>query len=897
MAENLSFWIQAKDGFSKAFSTLDTRLKKSNANMKSFRMSLGTVGTQFKQLSSQFGAFIGAAGFIMASKKMISTMVDFEAGMTSVATLVDTSKVDMTAYGKAVVEMSSRVGRSAVDLAGGLYQVVSAGVDTSYSLEVLEVSAMAAKAGLTTTTDAVDIITTALNAYSMSASEAGRVSDILFTTVRLGKTTFPELSGSLGQLLPFADQLKISFEEVGAAMSTLTAAGINTEISTTALRAAFVSFVNQASKFEEKNVDILKVIKEDGLAGALKVLKDLTGGNVKEMTKLVPETRALAAMLTLTGAGAEKFASDLLEMKDASGATKDAFNKQMATAKTAMESVTIAFEKLSLMMSDTGLPAIKNISKAVVWLIEGFLSLGTNIGKTIFLFVESFKGAIKWTGDLISVLWDLVSIAGDVGSVIKSAFTLDFAGIAEGFESAKQTFIDSGKKIGHLITEGTKNAFISDDILADLFDIPTSGRIGKGGTKKPSKPSPEIQALLDAADAADKAAKERADAADKAAKERADAAKKALESLSGEYDNYYKTELQRLDEWYATQKELFKGHEEELGILKDVYNAKKEEIDEKAFESTQKLMDETHDAYKEQFSSDLELLDEKYLAEMDLLAGHQEAQMELTQVFLEQKAELEEEARQADHEKWLENLDDMSRELFEWSEEQPSLAKVTGETITGIFDKVSDGVAKSTAEAIINGKNMGESMKNLMKSVGVFVIQTLIKTGIQRLITSVLTIGAEEAEGAAELGSSLAAVYTNSFASAAAIPVVGWAMAPGVAMGNLGLAISGASTAKLTGMGIGGAIHGGIENIPKEQTYLLDEGERVLSPNQNRDLTNFLEEGGEPSGVPIQINMEVLPNATNLDALLSMSETDWLDIVQDKVMPAFRSLQTKGVEV
>ena len=39
------------------------------------------------------------------------------------------------------------------------------------------------------------------------------------------------------------------------------------------------------------------------------------------------------------------------------------------------------------------------------------------------------------------------------------------------------------------------------------------------------------------------------------------------------------------------------------------------------------------------------------------------------------------------------------------------------------------------------------------------------------------------------------------------------------------------------------AAHGGLTNVPKEETYLLDKGERVLSPNQNKDLTNFMSKG------------------------------------------------------
>ncbi|MGM8939023.1 hypothetical protein ACS8E2_10050 [Psychrobacter glaciei] len=39
---------------------------------------------------------------------------------------------------------------------------------------------------------------------------------------------------------------------------------------------------------------------------------------------------------------------------------------------------------------------------------------------------------------------------------------------------------------------------------------------------------------------------------------------------------------------------------------------------------------------------------------------------------------------------------------------------------------------------------------------------------------------------------------------------------------------------------MGGIAHGGLDYVPKESTYLLDKGERVLSPRQNKDLANFM---------------------------------------------------------
>lgn len=50
---------------------------------------------------------------------------------------------------------------------------------------------------------------------------------------------------------------------------------------------------------------------------------------------------------------------------------------------------------------------------------------------------------------------------------------------------------------------------------------------------------------------------------------------------------------------------------------------------------------------------------------------------------------------------------------------------------------------------------------------------------------------------------------------------------------------------------IEGVAHSGMTNIPREGTYLLDGGERVIQPEQNRDLTRFLENGGSAPVVNI----------------------------------------------
>lgn len=78
----------------------------------------------------------------------------------------------------------------------------------------------------------------------------------------------------------------------------------------------------------------------------------------------------------------------------------------------------------------------------------------------------------------------------------------------------------------------------------------------------------------------------------------------------------------------------------------------------------------------------------------------------------------------------------------------------------------------------------------------------------------------------------------SAFTAMIGVPFVGPAIAPGAA-----IAAAAAAGVLMTGVGaaLSGQAHAGIDSIPREGTWLLDGGERVLSPAQNRDLTGYLQ--------------------------------------------------------
>ncbi|WP_256222026.1 phage tail tape measure protein [Pseudomonas sp. NBRC 111127] len=98
----------------------------------------------------------------------------------------------------------------------------------------------------------------------------------------------------------------------------------------------------------------------------------------------------------------------------------------------------------------------------------------------------------------------------------------------------------------------------------------------------------------------------------------------------------------------------------------------------------------------------------------------------------------------------------------------------------------------------------------------------------------------------------------SAFTAMIGVPYVGPAIAPGAA-----IAATAAAGVLMTGVGsaLSGQAHAGIDNIPREGTWLLDGGERVLSPAQNKDLTGYLQRvnavdaASKPSGG--SMNVEV----------------------------------------
>ena len=113
------------------------------------------------------------------------------------------------------------VGGSTVDMAEGLYEVVSAFGDTADSAKILNINAKAAKAGLTDVSTAVSLTSAVTKGYGDTSAEAvQKVADLAFKTVEMGQTNFPELANSIMRVTSLSEGMGISQDELFSSFAT-----------------------------------------------------------------------------------------------------------------------------------------------------------------------------------------------------------------------------------------------------------------------------------------------------------------------------------------------------------------------------------------------------------------------------------------------------------------------------------------------------------------------------------------------------------------------------------------------------------------------------------------------------------------------------------------------------
>lgn len=282
----------------------------------------------------------------------------FESAMAKVGTIADTAKVPLESLSSQVLQVSGDMHIGANEIAEAAYQAISAGQDTGNAVAFAGQASMLAKAGFTSSASAVDILTTALNAYGKGADEAGHVSDVLLTTQNLGKTSVDELAGSMGRVIPLAAAYNVSLENLSSGLAIMTANGIATAEASTYTKSMLNELGDTGSTvgkiLQQQTGKSFAELNADGksLGDVLQILYDKVGGNATEFAGLWSSVEAGTGALSLASSGADKFNGVLQQMQADSNLTQTAYDTMTDTMAYKLDGVKTNAQNLGTALFD-----------------------------------------------------------------------------------------------------------------------------------------------------------------------------------------------------------------------------------------------------------------------------------------------------------------------------------------------------------------------------------------------------------------------------------------------------------------------------------------------------------------------------------------------------------------
>lgn len=510
------------------------RLQKSYEKLQTSQQTLQKLNDKQQQveqsISKTKGQLVGTIGAISAVAAAVyagpvQAAQKYETAIAKVGTIADTQAVPLSTLSQQVMELSNKTGIAASTIADDVYNAISAGQKTGDAVNFVTNSTKLAKAGFAESSQTLDVLTTVLNAYGMSADKVSTVSDMLVQTQNKGKVTVGELASSMGKIIPTANASNVSLEQLCAGYAIMTSKGIAAAETTTYMN----SMLNELSKSGSTTDKLLRQ-KMGGsfseLMASGKTLGEILGGIQEEANKsglalsdMFSSSEAGKAAMSLLSNGVDGFNSSVQDMVNSVGATQSAFETMNQTTEAKMQKAKNSITNLGIVLGQNLLPIVGNLAdkvaslvtkvsefaqenpkavQTVLKLVAGLAGLkvaglGTKLG-----FLEAKKGvlgimgafekfkALKAAESLGGVATKAGGIAVKLGPIVAVAAAIGAAiyYVANNLEDVRakiqQTFGDEGLKIFDqiwasitMVGDAFKTAFagVSPEVFSTLQQI------------------------------------------------------------------------------------------------------------------------------------------------------------------------------------------------------------------------------------------------------------------------------------------------------------------------------------------------------------------------------------------------------------------------------------------
>ena len=388
-------------------------------DVQEFGGKIETVGKKVSVASATSAAALGA------SVKLAS---DYTDAVAKVGTVADLQSVPLEKLRDDMLQLSTETGRGAGEIADATYQAISASVDTADAVSFVGTSVGLAKAGFLETADAVDVLTTIINAYGLEASDAGRLSDILIQTQNDGKTTVNELSQSMGQVIPLASAYGVNIENLAASYAQLTKNGVATAQAGTYLK----SMLNELGDSGSDVGEILKSktgksfgqLMNDGmsLGDVLGILNDSVNGDSEALAGLWSSSEAGTGALSILSSGVGAFNDELGNMQDSTGNVADALETLSTPSAKAQESLN-AVRNVGIELGSAALEAIAPLLEQLAETVKSLTERFSNLSPATQTVIVAVMAILAALGPVIIIIGQLITAVGTIMTVAPAVAT------------------------------------------------------------------------------------------------------------------------------------------------------------------------------------------------------------------------------------------------------------------------------------------------------------------------------------------------------------------------------------------------------------------------------------------------------------------------------------------
>ena len=437
---------------------------------------------------------------------------DFETGMASVSTLIDTNVEDLGLMKKEVLDIGKRTPVALNDLTSSLYDIRSAGIAAENQFTVLEKSAQLGVAGLGSTSEAVDLVTSSLNAFQLKGKEADRVYDTIFKTVKFGKTTITGIAQGFGAVAGTVAAADIKLDDYLAAIAALTTTGQPAAQAHTQIKAAIAGMTRET----EDSVKVFKALgvnnfkdliqKSGGMVNAFSLVTKQVKGNDAAILKLFGSTEAYNAVVGLTTKQHQTYVDTLNSMRNAPSLVDEGYQKKLDTVNAQLQRFQNFTQKIGIDMGNALVPYFREFLDCVEKVMNVFDKIPDNIKNKLSvglvglgIALTSFGLAAVIIGKLVSAYGKFLGLARDLTPVLvqNSIKLLEFLGL----NSAAHN-LTYGRKImqaGNPLGLDMSNFSFKSGLFADIKRIDKNMRSGiiNGFKELPGNISKSAVALKD----------------------------------------------------------------------------------------------------------------------------------------------------------------------------------------------------------------------------------------------------------------------------------------------------------------------------------------------------------------------------------------------------------------